>query len=175
MTLADKISEALAANPAGLKAREIAKLINEDRHTVNSFLYANQSEYSIDNNYVWTTKHASAKPAASVPAKPITPVAPNSTSTTVNSARCCYVNNIGAFLVETEQEWLDQMQKNFTRIMSLPLGESQVRAWKDCFRVLKTNCLLSPQFALSLTLCLNTVFPTNPVADLTFCLLARSR
>lgn len=38
MTLADKISEALAANPAELKAREIAKLINEDRHMVNSYL-----------------------------------------------------------------------------------------------------------------------------------------
>ena len=46
MTLADRISDALAANPAGLKAREIAKLINEDRQIINSYLYHHQSEYS---------------------------------------------------------------------------------------------------------------------------------
>lgn len=150
MTLADRISEVLAANPAGLKAREIANLIDEDRHAVNSFLYANQSEYSVDSNYIWTAKQVTAAPAVAAP--------PNMGSTTVRSDRCCYVNSIGGFMAEAEADWLDSMQKNFTRIMALPLGESQVRAWKDCFRVLKNElpaiAAARPEFYIVFEYCL---------------------
>ena len=153
MTLADKISEALAANPAGLKAREIAKLINEDRHTVNSFLYAHQTDYSVDSNYVWIAKQISAAPA-----KPVVAAPGNSVSATTDVTRCCYVNSIGAFLAESEPAWLKSMQENFKRIVPLPLGESQVRAWKDCFRVLKNElpaiAAIRPDFDIVFEYCL---------------------
>lgn len=115
MTLAERIYEILAKSPDGLKARQIAKLINEDRNTVNRFLYAHQSEYSIDSHYVWTVNRKTVTPTTS-------PVLPKSYNAPASSNRCCYANHICAFLAETERDWLDCMQKNFTRIMPLPLG-----------------------------------------------------
>lgn len=70
---------------------------------------------------------------------PANPVSEALAANSVGFSRCCYINNIGAFLAGEEHNWLDSMQKSFTRIMSLPLGESQVRAWKDCFCVLKNE------------------------------------
>lgn len=124
----------MAANSSGLKAREIAKLIREGRQAVNSYLYSHQSEYSVDSNYVWTMKRITE-----IPTQPVVTASPSSGSNVFNSSRCCYVNNIGVFVAETEQAWLDSVQNNFTRILSLPLGESRVRAWKECFRVLKNQ------------------------------------
>lgn len=151
MTLAERIHELLSTSPTGLKARQIAKLLNEDRHAVNRFLYAHQSEYSVDIHFVWKAKQKTPTPAE--------PSAPTiSFDTPVRSDRCCYVNNISAFMAETESAWLDLMQENFTRIMPLPLGESQVRAWKDCFRVLKNElpaiAAARPEFDIVFEYCL---------------------
>lgn len=51
--------------------------------------------------------------------------------------RCCYANNIAAFLSEEKGEWINQMKDSFEAMLEMPLGESQIRAWKDCFDVLK--------------------------------------
>lgn len=132
MTLAERIYEVLSKSPTGLKARQIAKLINEDHHTVNRFLYAHQAEYSIDSHYVWTVNRKTENPKKSTEL-------PKSFVAPVGSERCCYANHTCTFLAETEGDWLDCMQKNFVHIVPLPLGESQVRAWKDCYRVLKNE------------------------------------
>lgn len=50
---------------------------------------------------------------------------------------CCYKNSIDAFLRENKSTWVETMKRNFEIISDLPLGESQVRAWKDCFDVLE--------------------------------------
>lgn len=151
MTLAERIDEILSTSPTGLKARQIAKLLNEDRQTVNRFLYAHQSEYSVDSHYVWKAKKATAKPAEP-------PTLPHPYDAPVSSERCCYASNMLTFLAETETDWLDCMQNNFTRIMPLPLGESQVRAWKDCFRVLKNElpaiATARPEFDIVFEYCL---------------------
>ena len=151
MTIAERIHEILAKSPTGLKARQIAKLINEDHHTVNRFLYANQSEYSVDSHYVWRAKQITKNPT--------NPPSPQkSIDAPVSFDRCCYAQNINAFLAETERNWLDCMQQNFTRIMPLPLGESQIRAWKDCFRVLKNElpaiAATRPEFDIVFEYCL---------------------
>ncbi len=56
--------------------------------------------------------------------------------------RCCYKNTIRGFLAETRSDWLQIMQDTFVRTHDLPLGDSQIRAWKDCFQVLQDQ--LSP-------------------------------
>lgn len=151
MTLAERIFEILSTSPTGLKARQIAKLLNEDRQTVNRFLYAHQSEYSVDSHYVWKANLKAASPS-----EPIAP--PKISNVPGSSDRCCYANNICGFLAEPERDWLDGMQQNFTRIMPLPLGESQVRAWKDCFRVLKDElpaiAATRPEFDIVFEYCL---------------------
>ena len=53
------------------------------------------------------------------------------------SSHCCYKNAIDGFLKESQTEWLQIMQQAFIETNDLPLGESQVRAWKDCYRVLQ--------------------------------------
>jgi hypothetical protein len=87
MTLADRIYEVLAKSPTGLKARQIAKLINEDRHVVNKFLYAHQAEYQVDSHYVWRAKQTSKTPT-------VAPTPPKNTEVPAKSDRCCYDNNI---------------------------------------------------------------------------------
>lgn len=51
--------------------------------------------------------------------------------------RCCYKNNVMAFLQESKGDWIEKMKAAFATVVELPLGESQVRAWKDCFDVLQ--------------------------------------
>lgn len=114
MTLAERIYEVLAKSPTGLKARQIAKLINEDRHAVNRFLYSHPSDYSVNSHDVWTLNRKTANPT-----KLATP--PKSYSAPIDFERCCYANNICSFLSETEHSWLDIMQNNFSRIMPLAL------------------------------------------------------
>ena len=50
--------------------------------------------------------------------------------------RCCYVNSLEGFLGESKADWIAKMKQSFLAISELPLGESQVRAWRDCFDVL---------------------------------------
>ena len=87
MTLAERIYEILAKSPTGLKARQIAKLINEDRHVVNKFLYAHQSEYEVDSHYVWRAKQIAKTPT-------VAPAPQKTINTHVSSDRCCYAKNI---------------------------------------------------------------------------------
>lgn len=58
-------------------------------------------------------------------------------STRIQHVRWCYTNTISNFISKNEHDWLECMKENFMRNIDLPLGESQVRAWKDCFRVLQ--------------------------------------
>lgn len=53
--------------------------------------------------------------------------------------RCAYNNQLVTFLNEEQHEWLQKMKTNFGEITSLELGESQIRAWRDCFKVLKNE------------------------------------
>lgn len=50
--------------------------------------------------------------------------------------QCCYVSSVHAFLNEEKSAWIEKMKAGFGRMFDLPLGEAQVRAWKDCFQVL---------------------------------------
>ena len=50
--------------------------------------------------------------------------------------RCCYTNSLEGFLAETKAGWIDKMVQAFASVVDMPLGEAQVRAWKDCFDVL---------------------------------------
>lgn len=50
--------------------------------------------------------------------------------------RCCYTNSLEAFLRENKATWIEQMKQAFATLVEMPLGESQVRAWRDCFDVL---------------------------------------
>ena len=51
--------------------------------------------------------------------------------------RCCYSNSLEGFLLEDKAEWIAKMKEAFAEMSELSLGESQVRAWKDCFDVLQ--------------------------------------
>lgn len=53
------------------------------------------------------------------------------------SARCCYYASVEDFLSENKNAWIEKMQSSFIDLYSMPLGDSQVKAWKDCFDVLK--------------------------------------
>lgn len=53
------------------------------------------------------------------------------------SARCCYYASVDEFLSEDKSAWIEKMKASFTESYSMPLGDSQVKAWKDCFDVLK--------------------------------------
>ena len=52
------------------------------------------------------------------------------------SHRCCYVNSIAAFLSEDRSIWISKMKDTFHHLFEMPLSDSQIRAWKDCFDVL---------------------------------------
>lgn len=73
---------------------------------------------------------ASSAPAHAKPAVPDLPT---------NTARCCYNNSVESFLTEDKKTWIDGMKATFKASYSMPLDESQVRAWRDCFDVLKTE------------------------------------
>ncbi len=51
----DKIKQILTKNPGGLKAREIAKALSENKSSVNSILYHNSEVFAV-SNYIWTLK-----------------------------------------------------------------------------------------------------------------------
>ena len=50
--------------------------------------------------------------------------------------KCCYTNSLEGFLQETKAGWIEKMIQAFNSVVEMPLGEAQVRAWKDCFDVL---------------------------------------
>lgn len=53
------------------------------------------------------------------------------------SARCCYQASVASFLSEDRKSWIEEMKSSFVASYSMSLEESQVKAWKDCFDVLK--------------------------------------
>lgn len=55
---------------------------------------------------------------------------------TTKHMRCCYSSNIRAFLAENKSNWIEKMKAAFATMLEMPLGEAQIRAWKDCFDVL---------------------------------------
>lgn len=65
--------------------------------------------------------------------------AEDKTAISFEKKRCAYSNNLKAFLAEDAKSWLEKMKKNFAEISALELGEAQIRAWKDCFKVLKNE------------------------------------
>lgn len=54
-------------------------------------------------------------------------------------ARCCYVESIDQFLKEEKMIWISKMKSNFNNSFPLTLSDSQVKAWEDCFDVLKNE------------------------------------
>lgn len=59
----------------------------------------------------------------------------------IMNRRCCYANSIEEFLKESVENWLGNMKSAFSAEYMLALGESQIRAWKDCFAVLQEQLL----------------------------------
>lgn len=56
--------------------------------------------------------------------------------TTSRPHRCCYANTIAAFLDEDRSSWINKMKDAFQDLFEMPLSDSQIGAWKDCFDVL---------------------------------------
>ena len=55
----------------------------------------------------------------------------------VINKRCCYSASVRDFLDENETDFINQMISAFSSEYLLSLGEEQIHAWKDCFRVLQ--------------------------------------
>jgi hypothetical protein len=55
------------------------------------------------------------------------------------NARCCYYASVEDFLLEDKKTWVEKMKTSFVASYSMPLGEAQIKAWKDCFDVLKNE------------------------------------
>ena len=54
----DKIQKCLSQYPKGLKASQLAKLLDTDKKNVNAYLYSleGSKHFTIDSNYVWHEK-----------------------------------------------------------------------------------------------------------------------
>ena len=50
---------------------------------------------------------------------------------------CYYANALTTFLEEDKSNWIEKMKQSAKTISDMPLSESQIRAWIDCFDVLK--------------------------------------
>lgn len=72
----------------------------------------------------------SAISASTVPAAPKIPM---------DTARCCYHNSVEAFIGMDKKIWIEGMKSAFQASYTMPIEESQVRAWRDCFDVLQTE------------------------------------
>ena len=68
--------------------------------------------------------------------------------------RCCYSASLEFFLQENKTNWIKKMKEAFQDLVEMPLGESQVRAWKDCFDVLMEQ--------------LPAIYKTHPNFDVVF-------
>lgn len=76
-------------------------------------------------------------PGAQKSIEPLVPVAAAPKVDYTKLPRCCYANSLTAFLKETRDNWLNTMKDNFLKLSDMPLGNSQINAWKDCFKVLQ--------------------------------------
>lgn len=52
-------------------------------------------------------------------------------------SRYCYQDTVSKFLSEEKSEWIEKMKKEFVELSPLPVSQSQVNAWNDCFDVLQ--------------------------------------
>lgn len=52
--------------------------------------------------------------------------------------RYCYGSTVKNFLTENKADWLDKMKDQFAINSVLPLGQSQINAWEDCYKVLQS-------------------------------------
>ena len=50
---------------------------------------------------------------------------------------CCYVSKLSEFLEVPKREWKKEMRSAFKEEVDLPLSQSQIDAWDDCFDVLQ--------------------------------------
>lgn len=57
----------------------------------------------------------------------------------IMNRRCCYSNTLEGFYKETESSWLATMKSAFSDEYMMELGSSQIAAWRDCFRNLRSN------------------------------------
>ena len=52
--------------------------------------------------------------------------------------RYCYGSTVKNFLTENKADWLNKMTAQFAINSVLPLGQSQINAWEDCYKVLQS-------------------------------------
>lgn len=76
----------------------------------------------------------------------------------MGTMRCCYANTLPAFLSEDRSAWVSKMKDAFQHLLKMPLSDSQVRAWKDCFDVLTEQlppiAVTHPNFDIVFEYCL---------------------
>lgn len=139
MTLADRISEVLAANPKGLKASQIAKSIGSTRTEVNRYLYSHTDSYEIHEGYIWTHKTAesSVPTPAPAPKRPVRATNAVISETPLLTQRYAYCATVADFLNTNEVDWIRVMKSGFHESYTIALGALQIGVWRDCFHVLQ--------------------------------------
>ena len=137
MTLADRISEVLAANPNGLKASQIAKLIGSTRTEVNSYLYSHTDSYEIHEGYIWTPKAAGSSAPTPEPKRRARATKAAISESPILAQRYAYCATVEEFLDINEDDWIQVMKSGFHESYLMALGALQINVWKDCFRVLQ--------------------------------------
>ena len=137
MTLADRISEVLAANPKGLKASQIAKLIGSTRTEVNSYLYSHTDSYEIHEGYIWTPKAAGSSAPTPEPKRRARATKAAISESPILTQRYAYCATVEEFLDINEADWIQVMKSGFHESYLMALGALQINVWKDCFRVLQ--------------------------------------
>lgn len=65
--------------------------------------------------------------------------------TPTESKRCCYSDTVENFLKMEEDAWLKIMISTFPKVCDLPLGKSQIEAWRDCFQNLQKYLPSAPR------------------------------
>ena len=138
MDIKQKISSLLSTAPSGLKASELSQKIGCTRHEVNSVLYSNKSIFQIDENYIWTLKGSSVMEKNSYLSTSFS-TATSQSCVALNRERThqyAYCATVKDFLSINENQWIAEMVAGFNRSFRLPLGQTQIGVWKDCFRVL---------------------------------------
>lgn len=78
----------------------------------------------------------STKPVSSTAIK-TTQSGPTLKKGTILGHSYCYADSVCNFLSISSTDWLATMKDNFINKFSLPLENSQIAAWKDCFNVLQ--------------------------------------
>ena len=137
MTLADRISEVLTANPKGLKASQIAKLIGSTRTEVNSYLYSHTDSFEIHAGYIWTQKAVGVSVTTPAPKRPVRASKPTVPEVDTIKQRYAYCGSVDEFLTISESDWIAIMKSGFHDSYLMALGSLQINVWKDCFHVLQ--------------------------------------